>query len=564
MDHEAPVTITVNAAASLGPLKRIWRSIGYDEINWTYTPTGQRIFREIAALGDGPYWIRNHNIFSSGNLRSSPYVASTNCFSLGPDGQPRYDWSTVDRIYDVYVDNGCKPMAELDFMPHDLSACPQADLYQSGRYPPRDYNQWRELNRQFALHLIERYGRDEVRTWYFSSWNEPDQAQWINLDDRPQPRDAAWEAERVQMFLRVHDHAVAGILEADEGLRVGGPDIAHSAEFLETFLAHCATGTNFATGRTGTRLDFISFHTKGTGRRGRQVPNPDFDLVARRELLRYGEVVRRFPAYRGLPILCNEWDIDVRSPAGIYDSPDFRFRNTSYYPVFVIRSVKELLDVAAREGINLELITQWAFYFHGMRCFEGTRAIYDPLGIRKPLMNGLALLAKLGDERLALATDDTSADIAPGEEAGTRGARRPRDEADAAELGPGLAIRPYPRVDGLAARRGAAVQVLVWNQAAAPSAGGAREVTVRVAGLGQAQQARITEYRVDEQHSNAHTVWEQMGCPDWPDDAQIAAMRAREGLEAVRADEPVEVREGAAEVRLTLPLHGVALLMLGL
>ncbi len=561
--QDGPVTIAVDADRSLGLLKRIWRSIGYDEINWTYTQTGRRIFAEIAALGDGPYWIRNHNIFSSGNLRSSPYVASTNCFSLGPDGQPRYDWTTVDRIYDVYVANGCKPMAELDFMPHDLSAYPQADPYQSGRYPPRDYGQWRELNRQFALHLIARYGREEVRTWYFSSWNEPDQAQWINLDDRPAAgRDVAWEAERTRVFLKVHDHAVAGILDADERLRVGGPDIAGRADFLETFLEHCAAGTNFATGRRGTRLDFISFHTKGTGRRGRRVPNPDFDLVARRELLRYWEVVAKFPSFRGLPLLANEWDIDVWSPGGIYDSPDFRFRNTAYYPVFLIRSVKELLDLAAREGINLELITQWVFYFHGMRCFEGTRAIYDPLGIRKPVFNGLALLAKLGEERLALSTDDASADIALGEAAGTRGARRPQDEADAATLGPGLAIWPHPRVDGLAARRGDAVQILVWNQASDQYAQGTREVTVRVSGLVSAGRLRLAEYRVDEQHSNAHTIWERLGCPDWPDDAQVAAMRAREGLEAVRADEPVEVRAGTAEVRLTLPLHAVSLLAL--
>lgn len=113
---EQPVTVTVDTAQSRGTLKRIWRSIGYDELNWTYTPLGKRIFKEIGELNDGPFWIRNHNIFSSGNLRSSPYVASTNCYSETEDGEPVYDWTTVDRIYDVYVENGCKPMVELDFM----------------------------------------------------------------------------------------------------------------------------------------------------------------------------------------------------------------------------------------------------------------------------------------------------------------------------------------------------------------------------------------------------------------------------------------------------------------
>ncbi len=68
-----PVTVHVDASQSQGPLKRIWRSIGYDEINWTYTPIGRSIFDNIKALDDGPYWVRNHNIFSSGNLRSWLY-----------------------------------------------------------------------------------------------------------------------------------------------------------------------------------------------------------------------------------------------------------------------------------------------------------------------------------------------------------------------------------------------------------------------------------------------------------------------------------------------------------
>jgi xylan 1,4-beta-xylosidase len=562
MSTEKAVTITVDAARSLGPLKRIWRSIGYDEINWTYTPLGKRIFAEIAALNDGPFWIRNHNIFSSSNLRGAVYEGSTNCYRETADGQPAYDWSTVDRVYDVYVANGCKPMAELDFMPHALSSLPQAKPYESGRFPPKDFDKWRELNRQFALHLIERYGRDEVRTWYFSSWNEPDHFSYFNLRPDGDTKDPQYRSERERMFLKVHDYAVDGILAADDQLRVGGPDIANRTEFLEVFLRHCDSGTNFATGRAGTRLDFISFHTKGTGKRDARVPNPDFDLVARRDMLRHVEAIRKFPKFRDLPLLCNEWDIDVWSPGGIYDSPDFQYRNTSYFPVFLIRCVKELLDLTARERINLELITQWTFYFHGMRCFEGTRAIFDPMGIRKPLFNGFEMLARLGDERIAASTDDASEDIAPGEEAGNRDCRRPKDAADAEALGPGKSIAPHPCVDALAARNGDGLQVLVWNQVYDQYADGSRDVHVRVTGLGETHKAVVTEFRIDEGHSNAHTVWQRLGCPDWPDDSQIAQMRDREKLEPVGGPRTVGVAGGAMELELTLPVHAVSLLVI--
>ena len=563
-DHrtQKSVTLTVETSRSLGPMRRIWRSIGYDEINWTYTPLGKYIFSQIKTLDDGPFWVRNHNVFSSGNLRSSLYKASTNCYRETPDGRPVYDWSTVDRIYDVYVANGCKPMIELDFMPHALSAYPRKDPYDSGRFPPRDFDRWRELNYQFASHLIERYGREEVRTWYFSSWNEPDLIDWFHLRPEGDDTDPDYRAEREQVFLKTHDYAVDGILAADDRLQVGGPDIASRTDLLEMFLTHCDSGTNFATGRTGTRLDFISFHTKATGKKGTRVPNPDFDLVARRKLLHYMEVIRKFPKFVNLPLLCNEWDIDVWSPGGIYDSPDFRYRNTSYYPVFIIRSVKELLDLIAREQINLQLITQWTFYFHGMRCFEGTRSIFDPMGIRKPVFNGFEMLARLGTERIAVTTDDTSEDIQPGDEAGMHGCRRPKDSDDAAVLGPVKSIQPYPCVDGLATRDRGALQILVWNQMCDQYAKGTRDIRVRVLGLRSTQRMCVTEFRIDEHHSNAHTTWEQFDCPDWPDDEQIAAMCARENLETVRDHQIVDVTNGTAELRLTLPMHAVSLLIL--
>ena len=52
-DPEAPVVrsaaVQVDASVDRGDLRRIWRSIGYDEINWTYTPTGRRLLRLLLA-----------------------------------------------------------------------------------------------------------------------------------------------------------------------------------------------------------------------------------------------------------------------------------------------------------------------------------------------------------------------------------------------------------------------------------------------------------------------------------------------------------------------------------
>src|SRR5215470_5989752 len=64
--HIAEATVRVNAGAALGPIRRIWTSFGYDEINWTSTPAGRRALRVIGEFAEQPYYVRSHYIFNSG------------------------------------------------------------------------------------------------------------------------------------------------------------------------------------------------------------------------------------------------------------------------------------------------------------------------------------------------------------------------------------------------------------------------------------------------------------------------------------------------------------------
>lgn len=568
----AIVTVTADLNQRLGPLHRIWRSFGYDEMNWTYTPTGKSIFRQIKELGDGPFWIRNHNAFTTGNRLSWDYWASTNCYTEDERHRPTYDFSENDRVYDVYVEAGCKPMIELDFMPHDLSSQKDLGPAESWRYPPRDYDRWMELNARFAEHLISRYGKREVRSWYFSPWNEPD-ISYFKLDPAIDPgRETEEQLDaRCAEYCKLYDYAVAGLLQADEQLCIGGPDLANRTDFLERFLRHCHSGTNYVTGKTGSRLDFISLHSKATGCDGIQgrkfarvgsVPNPDFDRTARRDVLRYYEVIREFPEFRQLPLIGNEWDIDVGTPWGLYDSPDFAYRNGSYFPVYVIRSVKELLDLRSENDINVELITQWTFYFEGKRCFEGTRSIFDPMGVRKALFNGFEMLARLGEERIGVSSDDIEDDVARGETAGQGNrAKRPANDEEAARPAKWNTMEPHKTVDGLASRNDDAFQVLVWHQRADQYASGERDVELVIRGMDGWEGVSLTHYRIDAEHSNAATVWQRMGRPDYPTAAQLQAMKEREGLEALFEDCAYAVEDGRLELRFSLPVHGVSMLV---
>jgi beta-xylosidase len=117
-------------------------------------------------------------------------VGSTNAYTEDASGRPQYDWTIVDRILDTYVERKMKPLLELGFMPEALSSHPTPyrhhwqpgdnynDIYTGWSYPPADYAKWGELIDQLGRHVVARYGREEVDSWYFEVWNEPDIGYW--------------------------------------------------------------------------------------------------------------------------------------------------------------------------------------------------------------------------------------------------------------------------------------------------------------------------------------------------------------------------------------------------
>jgi xylan 1,4-beta-xylosidase len=555
------VTIRVDASKERGSLKRIWRSFGYDEINWTYTNIGKYIFSQIKALRDGPYWIRNHNAFTSGNRISKPAWGSTNCYTEDSSGRASYDWSCNDRVYDVFLENGCKPMIELDFMPHDLSSQHVVGPEESWRYPPKDYERWRELSFKFAEHLIDRYGKEEVRSWYFSTWNEAD-IKYFKYKPNENLEDPQQKKIRDEEFFKVHDFAADGIWAADDCLRLGGPDLAYDVGFLDRFLEHCHNGVNYATGKKGCRLDFISVHAKGTRMSdARRVNNPDYDDIAGRRFLKYWDVITKYDRFKDLPIIGNEWDIDVGTVYGTFDSPDFEYRNNSYYPVFIIRCVKDLLDLIDWKGVNIELITTWSYYFHGRRCFEGFRALFDPFGIRKPIFNAFEMLSQLGSVRVHAVSDDEETDIVPGQVVGYD-RRVPRNDKEAITIQKFDRVKSHPTFDTLAAKEGDAIQLLVWHQLSDQYAIGERSVRIEVKGLKGWKNIRITHYRISENCSNAYSTWKRLGRPDWPDEVQVKLIKNKEKLEKSQPDRLETVSNGNLSWHCVLPMHSVSLFVM--
>ncbi|MET1004929.1 MAG: glycoside hydrolase, partial [Propionibacteriaceae bacterium] len=189
--HVEAATVTVDAAVDRGPLKRIWESFGYDEINWTYTPTGKRLLKTFSEFAGRPYYVRPHYVFCSGSGFGIPHWGNGNVYHEDADGKPYYDFTIADQTYDAIVNAGHHVLVELAFTPRDLLPDEAANLvvessptvysnYEAGAwaYPPRDYDKWGALIAAHAQHCLERYGEDEVNSWLWELWNEPDIFYW--------------------------------------------------------------------------------------------------------------------------------------------------------------------------------------------------------------------------------------------------------------------------------------------------------------------------------------------------------------------------------------------------
>src|SRR3989442_6461207 len=113
----AAAAVRVDCGAPRGPVRRIWTSLGFDEINWTSRPAGKRHLRTIGAFAERPYYVRSHYIFNSGIAWSLPHWGAGNVYHEDAAGRPFYDFSIADEVYDAVVEAGAWPLGELAVPP---------------------------------------------------------------------------------------------------------------------------------------------------------------------------------------------------------------------------------------------------------------------------------------------------------------------------------------------------------------------------------------------------------------------------------------------------------------
>jgi xylan 1,4-beta-xylosidase len=532
-----PVTITVDGGRPLGKWKPIWRFFGADEPNYAYMKDGRKLLAELGGIGrenHNQVYFRTHHLLTSGDGAYALKFGSTSAYKEDTNGTPIYDWSINDRIFDTYLARGIKPYVQLGFMPEALTTHPQnyphlpplnerAPVEGGQSYPPKDYAKWGNLACEWARHCVERYGRAEVGQWYWEVWNEPNIGYWHDS-----------HAD----YFKLYDYAVDGVRRALPDARVGGPETAGGpgGNFLGEFLAHCARGTNYVTGRIGSPLDFVSFHAKGSPvftnghvRMGMasQLRNMD-DAFA---------VIAKFPEYQRLPIVIGE--SDPEGCAACRDPQD-AYRNGTVYSSYTAASFPRALELAAGHGVNLEGALTWAFEFEDQPPFAGFRQLASA-GLDLPVLNVFRLFGKMGGQQVAVTSS--------------------------AGLNAGIIltqnVRGQPDVSAQASLDRHKLAVLVWHYHDDDVPGPDAAVDLQLTGLPLANgSATLTHYRTDADHSNCYEAWIRMGEPLPLTSEQYAHLEAAGQLARLGAPERIQIKDGKATVRFNLPRQGVSLLVL--
>lgn len=360
--------ITVDVNAPSHPFPHYWEQMfGSGRAILSLRASYRQDLRTVKQITDFQY-VRFHAILND----------EVGVYSEDAHGNPVYNFSYVDQIYDGLLEDGVKPFVELSFMPYQLASAPtlQAFWYKPNVAPPKDWKKWDGLITALLTHLVSRYGVDEVASWYFEVWNEP------NID--------FWAGDPKQStYWQLYDHTARAIKQVSTRLRVGGPATAQAA-WVADFIRHCT--------ENHVPFDFVSTHVYGNDRAedvfGTHEDIPRSDMVCRAVKKVHGEIEHSSTPH--IPLIWSEFNASYKNEPEVTDS--------TYMGPWLGNTIREC------DGL-VDMMSYWTF----SDVFEEQGVVKTPFyggygliavnNIPKPAFNAFAVLHKLGDQRIDINSD---------------------------------------------------------------------------------------------------------------------------------------------------------------
>jgi xylan 1,4-beta-xylosidase len=291
------------------------------------------------------------------------------------NGNPEYNYMYIDPLFDYLLSIGIKPFVELGFMPSALASGPQTIFWWRGNVtPPKDYEKWGALIRNLTEHFTERYGKEEVKTWYFEVWNEP------NLSP------GFWTGSREDYF-KLYEYSAKAIKAVNPAYRVGGPATAGAA--WEPELIDFCSKNNLP-------IDFISTHSYGVRQGFLDEHGNSGTILDKNPMSVSGDVLQSRKEISestkpGLELHYTEWSSSYTPADPLHDS----YHEASY----VLQKLKQVGKAA--NSMSYWVFTD-IFEESGPRFtpFHGGFGLLTIQGINKPVFYAYQFLNRLGTTEL--------------------------------------------------------------------------------------------------------------------------------------------------------------------
>ena len=290
-------------------------------------------------------------------------------------GNPVYSYMYVDALIDFLHSIGMKPFVELGFMPNALASGNQTIFWWKGNVtPPKDYKKWAALVSNLTQHFTERYGANEVKTWYFEVWNEP------NLSP------GFWTGTQEEYF-KLYKYAAEAVKSVNKEYRVGGPGTAGAAWESET-IDFCK--------KNNVPIDFVSTHSYGVTQGFLDEYGQGGTALSKDPMSVSGDVLQsrkeiKASSIPNLELHYTEWSASYTPADPIHDS----YHEAAY----ILEKLKQVGNAA--NSMSYWVFTD-IFEEPGPRYtpFHGGFGLLTIQGINKPAFYAYQFLNKLGNTEL--------------------------------------------------------------------------------------------------------------------------------------------------------------------
>ena len=247
----------------------------------------------------------------------------------------------------------------------------------------------------------------------------------------------------------MYDYAADGLKRALPTARIGGPHVTgplgeRTQKFLRDFIEHCLRGTNYATGKVGSPLEYVGFHAKGAPRVMKESDAAYVRMGVSNQLRAIANgfaIVASFPELKNTPIVIGESDPEGCAACPVRTDPHNGYRNGTMYSSYTAEQIARTYELADLHGVNLMGSVTWAFEFEDQPYFYGFRDLATN-GIGKPVLNVFRMLGQMGGDRVRGREQRRTPARRGARRGGARPGRRQRDgdAPGAFDRGPALEL----------------------------------------------------------------------------------------------------------------------------